>query len=548
MMGSVRVVALMCALSAVCLTACTGKQVPQKPGPLDKATRAAPIANAGLRRARPAFYRHIPADSPLVLASYGPLSRGLFERLARVFEPLADELFEQAARDSGQDGLEEELRRVFSLDGLAEIGFSLTPRYAVYMVGPSLVVRIQLEDGAKLRGYVHELAEHMETPFPARTRNGYEFMTERDGALETVVAIADEELVIAVLTSAESAAVLPQVFAEAFPARNIVDSGLLDRLRLRYHFSGAGFGFIDTVALFNRMLDERRVLGLPSAKEAETRKCVQETRDLLQALPRLVVGVEELDSQVSFLYAAELGSAWAKALGEVLTSVPGVDALSEKHPQLVVGLGLDVAKAAQKIPARFEDSFGDGFACAELDGLNALSKKGWSRSLMVPQIRLLQGALVTADGIDFSNPGLDTASIALLLRSANTNALSSMLSMIAKTAPMIPPTGEVVEISVTSAMPVKQPLLAARTDKVFGVAAGARQSRFLADAVRERPVIDGPFGVLEFDLPDVLSAVPSDPEDTAELAGRRFLKLLGRVQLKVFTTEHGLLLKHVVDV
>lgn len=353
----------------------------------------------------PALFAHIPADSPYVMAAFEAIPLDYYEKMKQAFGPMVKQSIDMLrALDHGGSGpmrwvdaLSEELAGKWNAKGLESLGFSATPRFAVYGHGLlPIVARIELKDHAAVLATVERVATRAGATVPPReTRHGREFwripLEDDSGA---IVALLDNQLVVAWGPRASIADALPMILGAEKPARNMADGAELKRLITKHGLGAQMVGYLDT----KRFAAGALALGDHKPPAA----CTDELDRLAGLVPRLVTGYSEVTAKrVAMTMVLELAPAIVDELKEMRTAVPGLGAAMSGEPLFAMGGGLDLARAKTAGKAMASTMRALGEACESekmVRGANKL-RRALSEPLPDP-IAKLEGGVLSIDSIE----------------------------------------------------------------------------------------------------------------------------------------------------
>jgi hypothetical protein len=486
----------------------------------------------------PAFFKKIPADSPFVYASYEPWDEAFLGKLGDMFSPLMDMAMAEAEKDNDPEAKEffREHGDLFTIAGLKKIGIDATPRMAAYMVGVSLVFRVELEDGDALNAFVDEMIKkYSDEPVEAKTLGSVRYWEAPPDELAFVVGIDKSELIMAVMPPAQKASLLPTILGDQMPAKSIVDTGALKAVVAEY--GGAkGAGYLDSHALIQLFTAPGKGLeGTEADLSSLSSVCKTELASLADLMPRMVFGYDALDqTEISMFYGVELRKDVAKRLSEVVKPVPGYGQLVANPGVMSFGMGFNVASLmswANEISSAVKAS---PYRCEEFEELNeVLSSASEATGMAPPMLGDLGGFVMSLDEFDILNP--TSASGVIAVASKEPGALLALLGNFVPAfrglkleAGAKPTKVELAELGIPLEIHV------ARGKSMLGFSAGANSASRLKALVAEKPTKDGPFFSMIYDYSMFTSIFEKTMSDEDPEEAQAVMKLLGAFGLLTF--------------
>ncbi len=353
----------------------------------------------------PDFMAYIPADSPIVWASYKPLPKPFIDKMAEAFGGFGDiiqKALDEDRADGGDDAEDIAVMDMFdgkfNMAGLASVGIKLDTRWAMYMVGASLVGRVELADGAKLSAFIEELAKKGGKELPRGNVGGQDFYRIVEDDVLVAIAIQDGELVAAMLPVAAEAEILPVVFKQQKPAKSIVDTGALKDVVAKYGFAGYMPGYFDVRALAKAVSSESssvaKHLGISMSPA-----CASELMELAEVMPRWVFGYTNIDGgKMTGLAVAELRKDIAADMKTLAYPVPGLQSMAAAKPMMAFGAGVDMGKTLSWIENKAGGITAAPYQCEFLDWINegaVAASEGLGDA--PPLLKSFKGGLVVLD-------------------------------------------------------------------------------------------------------------------------------------------------------
>jgi len=455
-------------------------------------------------RAVPALFAHVPADTPYLLGAFDAIPLSYYGKLERALRPV----FFRALRylsvsdDSGvilnaATAIGEELAGGLTVQNLERIGLSATPRYAFYGLElTTAVFRVEIADDATLLATIDRVAKRAKLPLPARERRaGREFwrITTPPSApsgtgVSFIVAIADDQLVLAAGRPADVERHLPAILGLEKPRASMADGAVLAQIMERYKVGEHLVGFVDS----------RRVAraGVKLAGAPVSPACAREIDRLAARVPRLVFGWAVRERETVGTTVLELAPDLAAELAAAQTAVPGLDVVVSDGPLVTFGagldlergrvLGLDAVQTLQRIAGTCGAAPSDALARAEAI-LGAPFPAPWGG---------LRGLLIAIHDIAFPPAGGLPTRLDLTLALTGT-APAAVLDLVEQLGvPAIPRDGKLHELA---GLPMPFPVQAGVGAHALVVATGPQGAALGAQVLAATPRGRAPLFVVNYD-------------------------------------------------
>ena len=366
---------------------------------------------AGRERADAAFFAHIPADTPYLYASIEPVPRSFWRRL----RPVAQAMLDAVPAPSGAGGpgsrfgaalLREVKANLDEAGLLARFGIGSHGRLAVYGIGLVPVIRVELADGRALLATIERLRVESGAVFPTARLGGRSYwrLPSDDGTLR-VAAVVDGQLVLSVGPTASVDEALPLILGAQLPASSMGSGGPVAALAALHRFPAYGVGFVDIRRLIGVAMETARARGHAPALSAA---CMDELSDLLQRVPRVVFGFDELSgTRLTMRAVLETDAALAARLEQLTADVPGlVGGLPADRPFFAFGAGVDLAQAIVLVRDAADGIARMGRACALPDAVARVERARAALSAPSPAwFREIEGGLLSANHVGFGPDG-----------------------------------------------------------------------------------------------------------------------------------------------
>lgn len=489
-----------------------------------------------------AWFQYIPADAPLVVANLRPLPESFVNWLAGSLEPVAGVLQQnltatmEETSDEQERAVLAELDGKLSREGLAEIGFSLTPRFAVYTIGLSLAMRIELADGQRLRAFIERLEAAAGQKLDRAVLEGIDYMSATDEDATFVLAIPGNELIVGVMHPAAREQVLPVLLGVQRPESSLADTGALPAIVDQYGLMGVSTGYFDTGALVRMLTGRASALSnaVVSATWAElpqlSATCHQELDGLAAIVPRLVFGYTAIQER-SFeaLGVLEMREDVARDLAGLQLPVQGLDDLAQVRPLFAFGAGLDLDRALVWLQGKAQGVVDAPYRCEALGDLNqymgelAQQIQG-SRASMPPFLSGFRGLSLMVTELQLGGLMPAGAGFAMLGVSHPMGLLEMAKSFVPALANVsVEPGGP--PVAVATGTPGLDPVYVAVQGSWLGAAVGAGMDQSLAGRLRAEPAAGGPFMVFAYDYGKLVGAL----EQAGELGSDDEAKIMKAV-------------------
>jgi hypothetical protein len=492
---------------------------------------ASPTARGGNA---PAF-RHIPADTPFVFASLDTRS-GFVSMMARFLTPIIDVVISEELKSANpsQKRVLLSLKKLMNHDALTTIGLSTSPHFAMYMVDATLVLRVDLNDGDKLRTFVVDLAKEHGDSIPFAERNGWHYIEAPKDEHHFVAAIGAKELIIAAAPRDKSQPMLGQLLDGVMPQKSVADTPLLDDLHGRY--GGHTIGYLDSEKVFERLWD---------SESQSNPICKKELQRMISWVPRVVWSMQEnTRNHFAFHMAFEMRPDVNKSLSSVFVSVPAYSLLQTETDSMIMGLGLNTQGLTNWLREAGRTLDDAPFQCSDLTAINDLSRQTVLLNMLPPIWTDLSGFVLSLEDVDPEDP----ASLKGIATVATRNP-QALLSLITQTlpgvsAPKINTDGRPVEFD-GDALGLEGSLSLAMGPGALGIAIGQRTD-FLSELVLSPPETSAPFLTITYDysrwrhLVDEEEEIDKDVEPELRGVLRNTLNMLGVVAFEMQMTPHGI--------
>jgi hypothetical protein len=145
---------LVCVAVSVCVAVACSKQTPSHAD----------------RVSVPPLFDHVPADSPYVMGSFEFPPPAIIEFGSKMYGPMLAKLKTDARYAELFSVLDSELGGKWTAESLQNLGFSATPRFAIYGLGMFPVLRVEIRDEQKLLATILRVAGKFGVALPPPER------------------------------------------------------------------------------------------------------------------------------------------------------------------------------------------------------------------------------------------------------------------------------------------------------------------------------------------------------------------------------------------
>lgn len=310
-------------------------------------------ATLSSRWSAPSILAEVPADAPYLLALLEPMNDALRRRmmhnldaqLAQSMQALdklgdASEPWVRAMR-----ALVAELRGKGAAAWYDQLGIDPHGRFVVYGMSLWPVVRIELNDPAKLRAVIGRMMASAGIQSQQRTLDGRAYWLSSDRNISFVAAVLDHEAVAAVLPTAVVDTALPQVLGIRPPERSLAATATVPELLSRHRFLGFLVGYFDARRIIDAIASPQpRPIDIPirAVTGPISPDCRTDLDRFAAAVPRLVLGYHRFDDTgFDASMVLETPPATVAALRKLHAVVPEVTAQHTGQPLFAMGAALD---------------------------------------------------------------------------------------------------------------------------------------------------------------------------------------------------------------
>lgn len=463
----------------------------------------------------------VPADTPYVFANLEPLPDDFIESYETAFKPVRDlmEKFLDEARELAEEPLSDGeppkvlavldlVRDKFSVEGWERIGFTRRARAAIYGVGSVPVVRVELADPDRLRGFIGELEAALGEELPTAQVDGHTYwrmelgeddvLGDPDRRMAMVMSIQDRHLVLTLHFGGDDLATL---LGLKRPRENLLDAGTLKQINREFGYTPYGTMLVDVrrlvASLFGQDGRETFVTRELSRKgQSQLTTCRDEFMGIATRMPRLVAGYTYMGGNgVESHGLIELDAALAQSFQAMVAAVPGLGR-HQASPAAEFGFGLKLDKLAEFLQAQASAISAQPYACEVLSGLNGGARET-SQQLagLYMAAAWFNGMRIVLEDMQWSEGKPSTASLqgGVVIASPNPLSLVGMLKgVVPQLASLeLAPGGPPQVLQVEDLGPDVPPSWVAMGDTALAIGVGeggdARATGYLSAAAPARP-------------------------------------------------------------
>lgn len=510
-----------------------------------------------------AWVHYIPADSPLVIASLKPVPREIVDWAAGVVAPMSDalqtKLTEAIAEtsDPTERAVLAEFDGKLSRAGMAELGIKVDPRFAMYSIGYSLAIRLELADGQRFRAFVERLEKASGKPMERATLEGVDYLKAGDEEVAVIIAVPGNELIVGIMPANARDQVLPLLLGVQRPEHSVASTGALSKLVDKYQLSGVFPGYIDTQALV-RMLSGR---GSPVAtatlaaagadlSSVSTPACQKELDGLAEIAPRVVFDYTRLSPPLfESRFVLELRSDIARDLAGVQLPVHGLgDPAAQRH-LFAMGVGLDLDKLLGWIAGKTKGVVAAPYQCPALASVNQ-AMTSFDRELATMRAALpafaagFRGLTVVLRDLQIEGDAPSGAGYAAVGVAQPMALLDMARGYMPELADVkVQPGG--APVTVATGQPGMDPVHLTVQGSWLGAAVGKGMADEMVAALRATPSDKGPFAVFAYDYGRFMTMMQSsggmsDMNPDERLIFDMVVRMLGVSVTEMRFEEHGL--------
>ncbi len=375
-----------------------------------------------------ALLQHVPADTPYAFIGMG--GGGTRDFVTKIYAPLAPlmtQLEEKLASPELQAELGisdsnyallravlDELKGKFSVDGMAELGFDVDARFAIYGLGVLPAMRLQLRDPAALRAALERIQAKSGTHFQVSKFGEVEYWPVVAEGYEGAVAILGDQLVVGVAPAALRDRVFALLLGAERPAQHLGGSERFQKLLADHGLAKISAGYFDARILAEAFLGEGDPLNKDTLAAVAPdiagkwpnldETCKQEYRSLVALAPRMVFGTEQIDGTgFAGKFVLELRPDVAQELMTMRASMPGIDSEHTGAAMFALGGGFDMERALAFVHNKAATVQATPYACADLRDLNNAAAEVGAQLKQIPgPLQKARGFVFVAEDVKLS--------------------------------------------------------------------------------------------------------------------------------------------------
>jgi len=294
----------------------------------------------------PPLFANVPADTPYLFAWMDAIPPEFYARIKAIMQPMialsARDFQKRLGENAVLDAIVSELDGKWNEAGFESLGFSATPRFALYGLGlQPAVMRISVKDEKAVKATIERVAAKAGKELPAMaSKDGRSFWQYSKDGTTGVIALADNQLILAIGKDADVAAKLGLIVGGEKPAQSMADGALVKQLLARNGLGGPVIAFGDTKQIAGE--------ALVAAGATPSPACTAEIGRLSAKLPYVVFGYGEMSAaKASAAVVVELGPDAVADLRALKIEVPGLAAALGGTPLFAMAGGVDLEKAKQ---------------------------------------------------------------------------------------------------------------------------------------------------------------------------------------------------------
>lgn len=474
-----------------------------KPSPWDDVYRPAVVTSDARKSARVGaspLLAHVPGDTPFVFTGFEPTPGGYWSRVCRELCPiLAAVLGVQPDDLRGRDGrVSAAIFAGFAhrLDdaGLTQLGFGPSPRWVVYGLGLTPVLRVEVADGAAVMAAIERIAADAPLLLERREVAGRPFRVGHINSANAVaVGVVDDQLVVAWDETGALERAAQRLFDGTRPVPAMADGAALAQVRAEYGFAPYGVGYVDLA----------RALEVYSDGDSEA--CKTARGRIAEVVPRIVFGYDELTS-TRLAATAIVETTVGDRLQPLHVSVPGFTSRLPQGALAAAGVAIDRDGLAPLgkllVPWATMYRLACGTLPFELPGLGG----GSSQALELVPAELVAevrgGVVVATDGKTDSAIPQKVAGYAIIGLIAGDRFLAALSSLLARggvKGAQADGAYHVVDVGDMATF-LASPARVAGRKSAFVFAAGDRARANADESLRDQPGVKRPLALIGVDV------------------------------------------------
>jgi hypothetical protein len=465
------------ALGLASLVACTkDKDSSAQPGGAqERKDKAAQLT------APAALFAHIPAGTPYVFASFEPIPRSYWAKMApplrRLFDmvPVPDRASSPGERFAV--ALMRELKANMNEAGLRKtFGIGAEGRFALYGIGLVPVLRVELADGKALLATIERLQAESGLALPTASVGGRSYWRFASDDVLIVAAVTDNQVVFSGGPLAQVDKALPFIMGVEQPKPNMADGGQLKKVAAQHGFAGYGVGYVDSTNLL-KLLFVANLIESAGGSNAMPPACMEQVTALARRFPRLAMGYDEFsDKKIAMRLVFETDAALAGRLKQLTVSVPGLLAGAQPdRPLFAFGAAIDIDKARQLAVDATDGVNRVAAACGTEDlSQGAAEARAAASQPLPPGLDKIRGGLVSVLDGSLGPDGKPTgvSAYAVLATDDPNGLLELVKAQLGSSMPAVPADGKFHDVVPAGQVPGLGAVSAAVKSKAIVAAVG----------------------------------------------------------------------------
>ncbi len=472
------------------------------------------------------FLAGVPTDTPYVFATLAPMPEGL---LSMMFESLdgIDKMVQKAAKEVKGKTPEDKLARAllsefkgkFNRKGFESFGFTMSPHFVLYGLGPLPVGRLELRDGKKLKAAFNRVIKKAGLKVkPQKSNNKEYWIFGDDPDVKIAIAIQDKEVDFAVVQVKHLDATLPHLFGTATVPNPMTDPKVLTEVMNKHKFTPYGVGYGDFDLAFRGL--QGMLTGVTGTFWSQLTggvgamlpaACKKEVNDDIKRFPRVVAGYDQFDrTALGMSLVLEGDPSMVSAIKGIAAEVPGFHADYLRDSRMAIGAAMKIPEA-KKLGLRLAgalDALGKACQATDLsDGARDLREKLGEQ--LPPQLENSRGAYLV--GLDFDLPEggmVENIHGYATMQTKEPAAILAELEMMAQgqVKLKVPADGKFHALSVAMLEPFTDGVYLA-TDKQHIVLAAGSRGKAAAEKAKASQLRTSPFLFFGYDMAYILKKV-----------------------------------------
>lgn len=524
----------------------------------------------------PPLFREIPADTWYVFTGLEPLPREVYASLLTESESPVPDFYSTflgilprltMGPSNPLGAVVDEIRGKLTPEGLASLGLTEEPHFALYSLGPLPVFRLELSDEEKFRALLARVESKSGLNPKVRQADGRSYRVyELHGGAQVPLVVRDDQVVMAAGSKEAVERMVPYLLGEARPETSLADVSTIQTLRKAYDFEAFSLGYVDVSRILRvvsgveppRGVHAKVWQALREKTEDASEVCRTEILQLTEQMPRVVGGTTTFNRKTSeMLLGVETTGDYLAGLAETMRPVPALESDLFDRALFAVGVGFELDALVEYNRERARRIDVAPYECGDLDVINELAGDWLRESDEVPPGWAgLQGAALVVRDLEFGRSFYDltNAEAMVLARSSNPQAIIGQLqaNVPGLSQVELKDDGVPVPLDKLAAMTpmFKVPHVALR-DEMLGFSVGFGMQDEMG-ALLEDPAAEGGRkvpGAMSYNFAKIYRALPKQMRENFErMAGREkgVLKDVSPVSnvVRVEVLEEGLFLRY----